>query len=95
MLMFFDNVMQISFAVFLYNESVIISNLQLVLNFIKFIKYKMFFAHLFTHIGKVRWHQWQCNTTENLHETCILQIGFCMVSNHMLSIMVYSLNQVV
>ncbi len=24
-----------------------------------------------------------------------LQIGFCMVSNHMLSIMVYSLNQVV
>ncbi len=31
MLMFFDNVMQISFAVFLYNESVIISNLQLVL----------------------------------------------------------------
>ncbi len=32
------------------------------------------------------------NTIDNFHEKLILQNGFCKVSNHILSIMVYSLN---
>ncbi len=52
-----------------------------------------FFVHLFTHNeGQMTPVTIGYNTIDNFHEKCILQNGFSKVSNHILSIMVYSLN---
>ncbi len=55
-----------------------------------------FFVHLFTHKeGQMTLMTIGYKTIDNFNESCILQDGFSKVSNHIFSIVVYSLNQVV
>ncbi len=54
------------------------------------------FVHLFTHKeGQMTLMTIGYKTIDNFNESCILQNGFSKVSNHIFSIVVYSLNQVV